>query len=69
MNKNRVTIEIDVYGYINILEDRREYIKEQFNWTIPDGIWEYFCRMLEDGCSVRDSNPSVVVDNIAVNGD
>jgi hypothetical protein len=66
------TVEIATDDYITILEDRREFIKKNYDWNIPDPIWEFVIEMIEDGTfcpKPEHASPSYVVDNIAVNGD
>lgn len=68
MKRSR-TIVIDLDDYIDMLEARRREIAENFNWTIPDGVWDYFIEDLEDGYGLGDdTRPNYVVDNIATNG-
>jgi len=70
MNKtNRtITLEFDVDDYILLLDDRREVVKRNFGWTIPDGVYDYFCEMLEEGFAPGNPSPMYVIDNMAVNG-
>lgn len=64
-----ITISVSLDTYVTILEARKEQIEKNFGWTIPPLVWNYFIEMLYDGCIPRDTEPSIVVDNIAVNGD
>lgn len=64
-----IKIQVDFETYVTILEARKEQIEKNFGWTIPPIVWNIFVDMLRDGCVPSDTNPSVVVDNIAVNGD
>jgi len=65
------TIEIDVETYIDMLEDRRNFVTEKFNWrNMPDCLWDYFMDLIRDyGVNPNLSSPSYVVDNAIVNGD
>lgn len=68
MAQNR-TIEIDLDVYVGMLENRREQITPR-GWTIPNGVWEFFVDILEDcGINTEHSDPSYIVDNLALNGD
>lgn len=62
-------IEIDLEDYIKLLELRKNKIKKYYGWDIPDMVWDYFLNLLYDGCVPTETNPSIVVDNIAINGD
>ena len=62
-------IEIDIEDYIKLLEYRKKEIEKDYGWTIPDMVWDYFLSMLYEGCFPSETNPSIVVDNIAINGD
>lgn len=66
-----ITIEMDVVDYIDLLDQRRAEVEKNFGWTIPDGVYDYFCEMLEDGCGINpdNANPRYVIDNMVVNGD
>ena len=64
-----IKISVDVETYIQILEARKAQIEKNFGWTIPPIVWYHFLEMLREGCVPNDTNPQVVVDNIAVNGD
>ena len=67
---SNIKIEIDLDDYIAMLERRKRKVADDFGWTIPDGVWNFFLETLEDCGSVgENSSPSYVVDNIAVNGD
>lgn len=63
-----IKIKVDLETYVTILEARKEQIENNFGWTIPPIVWDFFLDKLRDGCVPPDTNPSVVVDNIAING-
>lgn len=62
-------IDIDVEDYIELLNERRAFVKEHYNWTIPDCLWDYFCDLVRECGLSGNTDPSFIVDNIAVNGD
>lgn len=64
-----IKIQVDLETYVTILEARKEQIENNFGWTIPPIVWNFFLDMLRDGYVPSDTNPSVVVDNIAINKD
>lgn len=66
---NNLKIEIDIDDYINILNERRNFIAEHYNWRIPDCLWNYFCEIIEECGVYGNTNPSYVVDNAVINGD
>jgi len=66
---NDLRIEIDVDTYLDMLNQRRSFIAEHYNWRIPDCLWEYFCEIVEECGIYGNTNPSYVVDNAVVNGD
>ena len=68
MNKS-LKIEIDINDYINLLDERRNFVSEHYGWQIPDCLWEYFCEIVEECGVYGNTNPSYVVDNVIVNGD
>ena len=62
-------IEIDVEDYLVLLDERRNFVAEHYNWKIPDCLWDYFCSIIEE-CGVgNNANPNYIVDNAIVNGD
>jgi len=61
-------IKIDLEDYIEMLEDRKREVANNFGWTIPDGVWDYFLKALEEQGLEGDTNTRTVVDNLAVNG-
>ena len=62
-------IEIEVDDYIYLLDARRNFVAEHYNWKIPDCLWDYFCEVIEE-CGVgSNANPNYIVDNAIVNGD
>ena len=64
------TIEISMDAYIEALELRKDYIEKFYNWVIPDCIWDYAKEIIKKtGINSEHSEPSYVVDNIAINGD
>ena len=71
MSNKKITIEMDVYDYISLLDARRDEVKENFGWTIPDGVYNYFIESLKDGCGVnpQSAHPKYIIDNMAVNGE
>lgn len=62
-------INIDLTDYIEYIEYRREFIEKTYDWCIPDVVWDYFINLLNEGCIPTDTSASIVVDNIAINGD
>ena len=69
MTENNIKIEIDVDDYINLLNERRDFIAKAYNWKIPDCLWDYFCEIITE-CGIHgNTNPNYVVDNAVVNGD
>ena len=66
---NGIKVEIDINDYIVLLNDRRNFVAEHYNWRIPDCLWEYFCEIVEECGIYVNTNPSYVVDNAVVNGD
>lgn len=63
------TVGISIDVYIGMLEDRRREVEPR-GWTIPDAVWDYAMEMVKEcGIDPAHSDPSVVVDNLAVNGD
>ena len=67
--KDVLKIELDITDYINLLDERRNFVAEHYNWQIPDCLWEYFCEIVEECGVYGNTNPSYVVDNVIVNGD
>ena len=63
-----ITLTMDIADYIDLLDICRAEIKESSRRTIPDGVYEFFCQMLEDGVSPSDLQPHSVINNIAVHG-
>lgn len=65
-----MTIEIDVEDYIELLEDRRDYIESCFGWSIPEPVWEMAMNFIRE-CRVDPNNalPKNIVDNLAVNAE
>lgn len=62
-------IEIDAEDYIELLNNRRDFVQEHYHWNIPDCLWDYFCEVIRE-CGVgNNANPSFIVDNAIVNGD
>lgn len=62
---------IDWMEFEDMLDARRNNVRDWWSWDIPDCIWDYAMETLEesDGLSRPDLNhPSYIVDNIAVNG-
>ena len=66
---NGLKVEIDINDYIVLLNDRRNFVAEHYNWKIPDCLWEYFCEVIEECGIYGNTNPSYVVDNAIINGD
>ena len=67
--KDVLKIELDITDYINLLDERRNFVGEHYNWQIPDCLWGYFCKLVEECGVYGNTNPSYVVDNVIVNGD
>ena len=42
--KDVLKIELDITDYINLLDERRNFVAEYYNWQIPDCLWEYFAK-------------------------
>ena len=61
-----MNIEIDVEIYIDLLTERRNFIAENYNWTIADCIWDYFCDLVRECGISGNTDPSFIVDNIYV---
>lgn len=58
-------------NFETLLEERRDNVRDWWEWDIPDMVWEYALELLRecDGLSDPELNcPSYIVDNIAVNG-
>lgn len=66
---NGLKVEIDINDYIVLLNDRRNFVAEHYNWKIPDCLWDYFCSLIEECGIYGNTNPSYVVDNAIINGD
>lgn len=66
---NGLKVEIDINDYIVLLNDRRNFVAEHYNWKIPDCLWEYFCEVIEECGIYGNTNPAYVVDNAIINGD
>lgn len=64
-----IKISVSLDTYVTILEARKEQIEKDFGWTIPPIVWDFFIDLLREGCVPQDTEPSIVVDNIAINGD
>ncbi|MCD7779994.1 MAG: hypothetical protein LUH05_04910 [Candidatus Gastranaerophilales bacterium] len=67
--RDEITITLALDCYINMLELRREKIEKNFNWSIPNFVWDYFIASIEDYGLYGNADPMYIVDNIAVNGD
>jgi len=61
-------VEIDIDDYIEMLECRRQEIAAYYDLTIPDGVWEYYLKLLEDRDAKKCINPSFLVNHIAMDG-
>jgi hypothetical protein len=44
---NTIKIEMDIEDYIYLLDNRRNFVENHYNWHIPDCLWEYFCDLSE----------------------
>ena len=64
-----IKISVSLDTYVTILEARKEQIEKYYGWTIPPIVWDFFIDLLRDGCVPEETEPAIVVDNIAVNGD
>jgi hypothetical protein len=63
------TVEIPMDTYLSLLDARREFIAEHYDWRhIPDKIWDYVIESIEkNGVDPERSDPSYIVDNLAIN--
>jgi beta-glucanase (GH16 family) len=63
------TVEIPLSDYIELLDERRRYVDENYGWSIPSEVYDYFIEQLESGCTPdpAHSAPMYVIDNLAVN--
>ena len=69
MTNNTIKIELDVDDYIDLLDNRRNFVESHYNWHIPDCLWDYFCDLIRE-CGISENNhPDIVVDNAIINGD
>ena len=66
---NGLKVEIDINDYIVLLNDRRNFVAEHYNWINPNCLWDYFCEVIEECGIYGNTNPSYVVDNAIINGD
>lgn len=62
-----VTWIMDYYDFVNILEERRKYIKEVYGWEIPDLVFDDYLDCYAD--NEISGSPASIVDNLATNGD
>ena len=66
------TIEIPIDTYIAMLEDRKKYVEDCFDWTkMQDfpALWKYALSIVEDcGVSPENTDPKYFVDNLIING-
>ena len=46
MMNNNIKIELDIEDYIDLLDQRRNFVEEHYNWHIPDCLWDYFCELV-----------------------
>lgn len=64
-----ITVNMDVEDFINLLNERKEYVEEHFGWiSMPDCLWEYFTDVYREVGSVN-ASINEIVDNAIVNGD
>ncbi len=66
---NTIKIEMDIEDYIYLLDNRRNFVENRYNWHIPDCLWEYFCDCIKEIGVYGDNRPDIVVDNAIINGD
>lgn len=66
---NTIKIEMDIEDYIYLLDNRRNFVENHYNWHIPDCLWEYFCECIKDTGVYGNNRPDIVVDNAIINGD
>lgn len=65
-----MTVEIDMDIYLDLLDNRRKFCEEKYDWTCPNCVWDYVVDLIEQcGIDKRFSDPKYVVDNLIVNGD
>ena len=56
--------------YIELLERRREEVLKNFEWSIPDVLWDWLMDgFRECAGAFEQKDPMIVVDNAIVNGD
>ena len=67
--QNNIVIEMDIQDYIDLLDNRRNFVENHYNWHIPDCLWEYFCYCIKDTGVYGNNRPDIVVDNAIINGD
>ena len=67
--QNNIVIEMDIEDYIDLLDNRRNFVENHYNWHIPDCLWEYFCDCIKDTGVYGNNRPDIVVDNAIINGD
>ena len=67
--QNNIVIEMDIEDYIDLLDNRRNFVENHYNWHIPDCLWEYFCDYIKDTGVYGNNRPDIVVDNAIINGD
>ena len=66
---NTIKIEMDIEDYIYLLDNRRNFVENHYNWHIPDCLWEYLCDSIKEIGVYGDNRPDIVVDNAIINGD
>ena len=67
--QNNIKIEMDIEDYIDLLDNRRNFVENHYNWHIPDCLWEYFCDCIKDTGVYGNNRHDIVVDNAIINGD
>ena len=55
--------------YIQMLEDRKNFVKEKYDWDIPEPLWKYFINDVKKNGINPNYAINDIVDNAIVNGD